>query len=101
MAESPDAHRRLTVTPATDCGSPASSAAMRATLRLSSPAWLAQPRQTSSISSAGTPERSPAGAADRRADRGEQDGARHVGGVPSFITAWAIANALLAAGTPQ
>jgi hypothetical protein len=27
----------------TSCGSPASSADMRATLRLSSPAWLAQP----------------------------------------------------------
>ena len=32
------------VTPATDCGKPASSTAMRATSRLSSPAWLAQPR---------------------------------------------------------
>jgi acetyl-CoA acetyltransferase len=30
-------------------GSPASSSAMRATLRLSSPAWLAQPRITSSM----------------------------------------------------
>ena len=30
--------------PGTDCGSPASSTAMRATLRLSSPAWFAQPR---------------------------------------------------------
>ena len=39
---------RLTVVPDTDCGSPASSSAMRATLRLSSPAWLAQPRITSS-----------------------------------------------------
>ena len=36
--------RRFSVTPATSCGSPASSAAIRATLRLSSPAWLAQPR---------------------------------------------------------
>ena len=44
IAESPEAHSRLTVTPATDCGRPASSAAMRATLRLSSPAWFAQPR---------------------------------------------------------
>src|SRR3954471_25052252 len=43
-AERPDAQRRLTVTPATDSGSPARSAAIRATLRLSSPAWLAQPR---------------------------------------------------------
>ena len=38
-AEPVDASR-----PATDSGSPASSAAMRATLRLSSPAWFAQPR---------------------------------------------------------
>ena len=56
-AESPDAQSRLTVTPATDSGRPASSAAIRATLRLSSPAWLAAPNQTSSISPAGTPAR--------------------------------------------
>ena len=43
-AASPDAHSRFMVTPATDCGSPASSTAIRATSRLSSPAWLAQPR---------------------------------------------------------
>jgi hypothetical protein len=36
-------HRRLMVPPPTSIGRPASSAAMRATLRLSSPAWLAQP----------------------------------------------------------
>jgi hypothetical protein len=35
---------------------------MRATLRLSSPAWFAQPKWTSSISSAGTPARSTAAA---------------------------------------
>ncbi len=43
-AESPEAQSLLTVTPATDSGSPASSAAMRATLRLSSPAWFAAPK---------------------------------------------------------
>ena len=43
-AESPDAQSRFTVTPATDSGSPASSAAIRATLRLSSPAWFAAPK---------------------------------------------------------
>ncbi len=37
-ASSPDPHRRLTVTPGTVTGRPANSAAMRATLRLSSPA---------------------------------------------------------------
>jgi hypothetical protein len=42
-ASSPDAHSRLSVTPGTLVGNPASSSAMRATLRLSSPAWLAQP----------------------------------------------------------
>ena len=42
-ASSPEAHSRFTVTPGTSTGSPASSPAMRATLRLSSPAWLAQP----------------------------------------------------------
>ena len=42
-ASSPEAHSRLSVTPGTLAGSPASSSAMRATLRLSSPAWLAQP----------------------------------------------------------
>src|SRR5947209_3706683 len=43
-AARPDEQRRLNVTPATDTGNPASSAAIRATLRLSSPAWFAQPR---------------------------------------------------------
>ncbi len=37
-ASSPEAHSRLTVTPATLKGKPASKSAMRATLRLSSPA---------------------------------------------------------------
>jgi len=35
--------------PGTLIGNPASRPAMRATLRLSSPAWLAQPRITSSM----------------------------------------------------
>jgi hypothetical protein len=48
MALRPEAHRRLTVMPGTESGMPASSNAMRATLRLSSPAWLAQPNTTSS-----------------------------------------------------
>jgi hypothetical protein len=43
-ASMPDPQSRLIVAPGTRCGSPASSAAMRATLRLSSPAPLAQPR---------------------------------------------------------
>ena len=59
-AERPDAQSRFTVTPPTLSGSPASSAANRATFRLSSPAWFAQPSQTSSISPAGTPLRSTA-----------------------------------------
>ena len=42
-ASMPLPHRRLSVTPGTVTGSPASSALMRATLRLSSPAWFAQP----------------------------------------------------------
>ena len=80
-----------------ESGSPASSAAKRATLRLSSPAWFAQPSQTSSISSAcdaraldrgsererrevvGPDPRQPAAvAADGRPNRGEDDGAGHV-----------------------
>jgi hypothetical protein len=43
----PEPHSRLTVCPGTSTGKPARSSAMRATLRLSSPAWLAQPRITS------------------------------------------------------
>src|SRR5579864_5385141 len=54
----PDPHRRLTVWPGTSTGKPASSRAMRATLRLSSPAWLAQPRMTSSTSAGLTCARS-------------------------------------------
>ena len=44
IAARPDEQRRLNVTAATDTGKPARSAAIRATLRLSSPAWFAQPR---------------------------------------------------------
>jgi hypothetical protein len=58
MALSDDAQRRLTVMPGTCSGSPASSAAMRATLRLSSPAWLAHPRMTSSTVAPSMPARS-------------------------------------------
>src|SRR6185503_13184971 len=47
-ASRPDAQRRLRVWPGTDSGMPASNSAIRATLRLSSPAWLAQPKNTSS-----------------------------------------------------
>ena len=53
----PEPHRRFTVPPGTDGGSPASSALMRATLRLSSPAWLAQPSSTSSIAAGSAPVR--------------------------------------------
>jgi hypothetical protein len=45
----PEPQSRLIVCPGTSTGRPASRAAIRATLRLSSPAWLAQPRITSSI----------------------------------------------------
>jgi hypothetical protein len=48
IASPPDAQSRFTVTPGTVTGSPASRAAMRATLRLSSPAPLVSPRITSS-----------------------------------------------------
>ncbi len=44
MASSPEPHSRLTVAPGTSTGSPASSTPIRATLRLSSPAWLAAPQ---------------------------------------------------------
>ncbi len=42
-ASRPEPQSRLTVAAGTSTGSPASSTAMRATLRLSSPAWFAQP----------------------------------------------------------
>ena len=58
IAVMPEAHSRLTVKPGIDSGSPASSVAIRATLRLSSPAWLAAPKMTSSMSSTPTPLRS-------------------------------------------
>ena len=57
-AWSPEPQSRLTVWPATSIGSPARSAAMRPTLRLSSPAWLAAPRMTSSITAWSMPVRS-------------------------------------------
>src|ERR1700733_8382121 len=40
---------RFTVTPGTSFGSPASNGAIRAMFRLSSPAWFAHPKMTSSI----------------------------------------------------
>ena len=49
----PDPQSRLTVAPGTLSGRPASSTAIRATLRLSSPAWLAAPHITSSMASTG------------------------------------------------
>ena len=58
IAWRPEPHRRLTVWPGTSTGSPASSKAMRATLRLSSPAWLPQPMITSSTPFGSTPVRS-------------------------------------------
>ena len=54
----PEPHSRLTVSPATSTGSPAISSAIRATSRLSSPAWFAQPRMTSSMLAGSTPVRS-------------------------------------------
>src|SRR4051812_25961144 len=49
-----DPQSRFTVAPGTSFGRPASSNAIRATLRLSSPAWLAQPKMTSSTASQST-----------------------------------------------
>ena len=56
MAWRPEPHSRLTVWPATSTGRPARSAAMRATFRLSSPAWFAAPRITSSMSAGSIPD---------------------------------------------
>ena len=44
IASIPEPHSRLTVAPGTWTGRPASSTPIRATLRLSSPAWLAAPQ---------------------------------------------------------
>ena len=46
-ASMPEPQRRLIVDPGNSTGSPASNDDIRATLRLSSPAWLAQPKITS------------------------------------------------------
>src|SRR5256885_6027082 len=54
----PEPHSRFTVWPGTSTGRPATSDAMRATLRLSSPAWLVHPRITSSMLAGSMPERS-------------------------------------------
>ena len=56
-ALSPEPHNRLCTAPGVSTGSPASSSAWRATLRLSSPAWEAQPTATSSMISGAKPER--------------------------------------------
>jgi len=49
IASMPEPQSRFTVAPGTSTGSPASSTPIRATFRLSSPAWLAAPQYTSSI----------------------------------------------------
>ncbi len=72
-----DPQSRFTVPPGADTGSPASSAAIRATLRLSSPAWFAQPSSTSSNASQSTDGSRPAEFAEHvggqvvRADGGQ------------------------------
>ena len=48
VAAIPEAHKRFTVSPPIVSGKPASSKDILATFRLSSPAWLAQPKITSS-----------------------------------------------------
>ena len=119
-AESPEAHRRLTVTPATESGRPASSAANRATFRLSSPGLVRAPephvldlrgRDAGALDRSGDGDggeivrahlREPAAVApDGRPDGREHDGARHALRRDSSITRCAIANAPFAAGTPQ
>src|SRR6266545_341318 len=57
-AWSPEPHSRFTVWPGTSTGRPARSRAIRATLRLSSPAWFVHPRITSSMDVGSIPERS-------------------------------------------
>jgi hypothetical protein len=49
-ASKPEPHSRFTVPPGTCTGRSASRPAMRATFRLSSPAWFAHPRTMSSVS---------------------------------------------------
>ena len=55
IASMPDPHNRFIVVPGTQSGNPASRSDMRATLRLSSPAWLAQPKITSSMVARSSP----------------------------------------------
>ncbi|GMA89697.1 hypothetical protein GCM10025869_02260 [Homoserinibacter gongjuensis] len=57
-ASTAEPHSRLTVTPGTLVGKPASSAPKRATSRLSSPAWLASPKTMSSMRAGSRPVRS-------------------------------------------
>ena len=54
MASIPEPHKRLIVVAGTENGTPASKVAILATFRLSSPAWLAQPKNASSMLSAGS-----------------------------------------------
>ena len=65
----PEPHRRFTVTPGTSTGNPASSTAMRATSRFSSPAPLALPNTTSSIRAGSSPGLRSASASTVRAAR--------------------------------
>ena len=56
-ASRPDEQFLFTVTPPTDVGKPASKTAIRATSRLSSPAWFPHPAYTSSINAGSIPVR--------------------------------------------
>src|SRR5205809_1238047 len=72
IAARPDEQRRLKVRPATETGNPAGRGAIRATFRLSCPAWFAQPRYTSSTKAGSTPARrttSPTTSAPRSSGR--------------------------------
>ena len=53
-ASKPEPHSRLIVAPGTSRGKPANKLLMWATLRLSSPAWLAQPYSTSVMAAQST-----------------------------------------------
>ena len=54
MASIAEPHMRLMAEPGASSGKPASRDDMRATLRLSSPAWLTHPKMTSSTSDQST-----------------------------------------------
>src|SRR4051794_11082717 len=101
-ASSEEPQSRLTVVAGTETGRPASSTAIRPTLRLSSPAWLGQPQTTSPMASWSSPGALARTAFSAIAARSSgRTSASAPPNRPNGVRAAAYRNASLIGGLPQ